>query len=138
MRGEPEPAFARGPLAQVEPDGDERGGAVDLPVVGQVAVGNAARDPLLDLTRSDDCPHLGGGIAGGIHGGDDRTHRGARDVIDGYAVLFEGLEHADMVEALGTAAAHDDPHCLRFGGVRRPQCEQEKTEALTYHIADFL
>ena len=127
-------AFAR--ASQVQAHADKRRVMADLPVVGGIAGVDTPRHPLLDHARSDDLAHLGRGVARGIHGRDDRAHRGARHVIDRHAVLLEGFEHAYMVESLCAAAAHHDAHragtyspvvgVLRPGSRRSEQQHRDK------------
>lgn len=89
----------------------EHGGAVGpLGVVEAVLVVDAARDPALDVARGHDRRHLLGAVARSVERRHDGTHRGARYVVDGDAVLLQRAEHAYVVESLRTAARKHQAH----------------------------
>ncbi len=109
--------FAFG-VAQVETEAYHPGGAAHLAVVGHVARGvYAPRHPLLDHARGDDRPHLGRRVARRIHRRHDRPHRCARHAVDRHPLFFQRLQHADVVEAFGSAAAHYHAYAPAFGAV---------------------
>lgn len=116
----------------------ERGVVAHLPVVVHILVGvDTSRNPLLDHARTDDGPHLGRGVARGIHRRNDRPHRGAGHTVDRHAVLLERLQHADVVESLRAAAAHHHTHPLGRRREHPGKQQQDKYEGFTQHISIF-
>ena len=117
----------------------ERGVVAHLPVIVHILVGvDTSRNPLLDHARTDDGPHLGRGVARGIHRRNDRPHRGAGHTVDRHTVLLERLQHADVVESLRAAAAHHHTHPLGCRREHPGKQQQDKYEGFTQHISIFL
>ncbi len=91
----------------------------------EVGVTGAEAEDAADLVAGEDVAHLLGGVAGGVERGEDGTHGGAGDDVDGDVVLFKPLDGADLGEGDGGASAEGKTDnravfrniCWRYGGV---------------------
>ena len=125
-------------VAQIEPQRKHRGLILHLAVIGGVTRIDAARNPLPNLPRIDDRAHLLRRIARRVERRDDRTHGGSGDVIDRNLVLFERLDHPDMVESLRPSAAQHEPDALGRRPRGKEECNDDKSERFAQHISKNL
>ena len=72
---------------------------------GAITAIRAVRQSPIPVHFIEDTLDLSGTVAGSVESADDGAHTGAGDVIDRYVQLLEGLEHAHVGSAAGTAAA---------------------------------
>ena len=94
------------------------------------------RHPLSDIALGDDLSHFGRRVPGRVEAGNNRSHRGPRYVVDRDPVLFECLQHTDVVETFGATATHyhTDALCPRRCGKQQCGCKKEEKSAFDMSV----